>query len=96
MNLNRNDKILKMIRTQAVMRAELHRREESSRQDLRLTLEALQELTGLPRPELEAIAANVTAAYEPQERDFFSVKNQFLMVFSGLAVIGFFVWIFIR
>jgi len=59
-------------------------------------LDALQELTQLPRRELEAIAASVRACYEPEERDFFSVKNQFLMVFSGLALSGLLFWAFAR
>ena len=94
--MNREDKILQEIRRQAFICADQRDRVEETRQETRHTLDALQELTGLPRPELERIAATVRARYEPEEKDFFAVKNQLLMVFSGLALIGVFVWVAIR
>ena len=36
------------------------------------------------------------AFYEPEEKDFFSVKGQFLMVSSGLVLICLSIWAFIR
>jgi hypothetical protein len=94
--MNNEGEILTEIRRQAFIQADQRCREAQNRQDIQHTLEALQELTQLPRRELEAIAESVRACYEPEERDFFSVKNQFLMVSSGLALIGFFFLAFIR
>jgi len=83
-------------RRQTFIHADHRRRQEENRQDTGHTLDALQELTGLPRRELETIAANVRALYEPGKGDFFSVKNQFLMASSGLALICLLIWAFIR
>ena len=94
--MNKEEKILMEIRRQAFIHADQRCREEENRQDTGHTLDALQELTRLPRRELETIAANVRAFYEPEEGDFFSVKNQFLIVSSGLALICLSIWAFIR
>jgi hypothetical protein len=95
MTMNIEEKILTETRRRTFIRADRRGREEENRQDTRHTLDALQEVTGLPRRELEAIAADVRAFYEPEEKDFFSVKNQFLMVSSGLALICLSIWTFI-
>ena len=94
--MNKEEKILKEIRRRAFIHADRRGREAENRQGTRHTLDALQEVTGLPRPELETIAANVRAFHEPEERDFFSVKIQFLMVSSGLVLICLCIWAFIR
>jgi hypothetical protein len=96
MTMNKEEKILKEIRRRAFIHADRRGRKEENRQGSRLTLDALQEVTGLPRPELETIAANVRAFYEPEERDFFSAKSQLLMVSSGLVLICLSIWVFIR
>ena len=94
--MNIEEKMLKEIRRRAFVRYDQRCREERNLEGTRHTLDALQELTGLPRRELETIAANVRTFYEPEERDFFSVKNQFLMVSSSLTLIGLSIWTFIR
>jgi hypothetical protein len=94
--MNRDEEILKEIRRQALIHADQRCREERNRQDTQYTLDALQELTQLPRRELEAIAADVRAVYQPEDKYFFSVKNQFIMVFSGLALICLLLGAFIR
>jgi len=90
--MNNNKKILAEIRRQAFIRAHEYGRKKEDRQDTRYTLDALQELTGLPRHELENIAATVSTVYEPEEGGFFSVKNQFLVVSAGLVLSCLFVW----
>jgi hypothetical protein len=96
MMMNNEGEILKEIRRQAFIQADQRSREAQNRQDIRHTFDALQELTQLPRRELEAIAADVRAIHESEEKDFFSVKNQFMMVSSGLALICLLFWAFIR
>jgi hypothetical protein len=94
--MNVEDKILKEIRRRAFVLCDQRSREAENCQDIQHTIDALQELTGLPRLELETIAAGVRALYEQEETDFFSVKNQFLMVFSGLALTALSFWAFSR
>ena len=96
MTMTKEEKILKEIRERAFIRADRRCREEKNRQDTQHTLNALQEVTGVPRQELEAIAADVWALFGPEEKDFFSVKGQFLMVSSGLVLTCFSIWAFIR
>ena len=92
--MNKEEKILNEIRRQAFIRADQRCREEELVREARYTLDALQELTKLPRRELETIAAEVRARNLQEEKEFFSVKNQLLMVSSGLGFIGLLVWIF--
>ncbi len=84
------------IRRQAFILADQRRREAELTRETRYTLDALEELTGLPRRELESIAADVKTCGHQGERAFFSVKNQLWMVSSGLALISSLVWLFIR
>ena len=95
MKMDKEENLLEEIRRQALIRADQRRRQAELTRETRYTLEALRELTGLPRQELEAIAAEVKACNHQEAEAFFSVQNQLLMVSSGLALIGFFVWIFI-
>jgi hypothetical protein len=92
MKMNKDETILEEIRRQAFIRAGEHGREEKNRLDTRDTLKVLEQLTGLPRQELETIAANVRANHQPQAKDFFSVKNQFNMVLAGLALSCLAIW----
>ena len=94
--MNRDDKILEEIRRQAFIRARQKDREDEVRQRRRDTLDALQELTGLPRHELQAIAATVSTNCEREEKDFFSIKNQFLMVSAGLGLSCILFWAVFR
>lgn len=96
MKMNTEEKVLEEIRRQVFIRADQRRREAELSRETRYTLDALQALTGLPRRELETIAADVKARCHQEERDFFSVRNQFFIVFSGLALIGFFLWATVR
>jgi len=94
--MNKEEKILKEIRRRAFIQADRRCRVEKNRQDTQHTLNALQEVTAVPRQELEAIAADVWALFDPEEKDFFSVKGQFLMVSSGLVLTCLSIWAFIR
>ncbi len=94
--MDKKEKVLHEIRRRAFIRADQCRRQAELTRETRYTLDALQELTGLPRQELEAIAADVKACCHQESEAFFSVKNQLLMVFSGLALVAFSVWIFAR
>ena len=94
--MNRDEKILEEIRRQVFIRARQKDREDEVRRDTRYNLDVLQELTGLPRHELQYIAATVSTTCDREEENFFSIKNQFLMVSAGLGLCCFFIWIVSR
>jgi hypothetical protein len=83
------EKIRKEIRKRALERAEILRQEEQNLQKTGYTLNALQEVTGLPRPHLESIADEVTLSFQVASDGFFSIKNQILVAFgvSGFVMI---------
>ena len=49
------------------------------------TLEALAQVTGLPRPELQAITREVNLSFEMENEAFFSIKNQILLALGACA-----------
>lgn len=95
MKLKQIDKIQKEIRRRAFKRKDSLRKEREVMQTTQHTLEALQEVTGLPRAKLESIANEVRYSSKPYERDFFSIKNQFLMVFGSFGFFIFLIWMLI-
>jgi hypothetical protein len=95
MNFKQIDKIQKEIRRRAFERKDSLRKEQEKMQTTQHTLEALQEVTGLPRAELESIANEVRYSSKPYEKDFFSIKNQFLMVFGSFGFLIFLIWMLI-
>lgn len=84
MNLKLEAKIQKQIRNRAFERADTRRLERQNWQNTQHTLDALQDVTGLHRPELESIAHEVRRSLQTTSEKFFSIKNQILMTF-GLA-----------
>jgi hypothetical protein len=77
-------KIRKEIRKRAFERADILRQKHQNLQMTEYTLDALQDVTGLPRPDLESIADDIRLSRQIKHDDFFSIKNQILMTF-GLA-----------
>jgi len=95
MNLTKEERMQREVRRRVF---EHYHRLEEKRGSLEATghtLNALEEVTGLPRMTLETIALKVRHSYEPYEGDFFSIKNQFLMVFSSFGILTFFIWMLI-
>ena len=84
MNRKLEAKIRKEIRKRAFERADILRQKHQNLQMTEHTLDALQDVTGLPRPDLESIADDVRLSRQITHDDFFSIKNQILMTF-GLA-----------
>ena len=95
MNPKQIDKIQKEIRKKAFQRKDFLRQEKEKIQTTQYTLDALHEVIGLPREELESIANEVRYASKPYERDFFSIENQFLMVFGTFGCLIFLIWMLI-
>lgn len=89
-------KIQKEIRRHAFRHADVLRRERQLAAKTQHTLDALQEVTGLPRPELESVADAVKLSLQGTCEEFFSIKRQilitaglfgFILVFCGLVII---------
>ena len=89
MNHKLEAKIRKEIRKRAFECADILRQEKQNLQKTEYTLDALQEVTGLPRPHLESIADDVRLSRQMTRDDFFSIKNQILMTFGIAGLILF-------
>ena len=87
MNANTKKSIQQEIRRRAFERFDYLQEEKVNLQNSRHTLDALQEVTGLPRGELETIAEEVRCSIEAYEEKFFSVKNQTAMVFGSFGIL---------
>lgn len=84
MNHKSEAKIRREIRRCAFEHADVVRRKRHNLQRIRFTLDALHEVTALPRSELESIAEDARLSRQMTHDGFFSIKNQILMT-SGLA-----------
>ena len=93
--MNTAEKIQREIRRRAFDRADLHKQETADRQYTRNTMDALAEVTGLPRLELETIANEVRASYGTGGDVFFSIKNQIIMVGSALVPLFILIWLIV-
>ena len=82
MNRNLAAKIQKEIRRRAFEQADILRQEERHLQKTQHTLDALHEVTGLPRPQLDSIADEVKRSLHVTKEGFFSIKTQILMTLS--------------
>ena len=86
MSANRENKILKEIRRRAFARSDALLQEHECAQATDHTLDALGEVTGLARIELETIVGEVRYAFKPYDKDFFSIKNQIALVCGPLGI----------
>lgn len=92
MNRKLEEKIRKEIRKRAFEHSDRLQQERHNVQNIQYTLDALQEVTGLPHQELEAIAQDVKISFEVSGDEFFSIKNQILLAFGAVGFVIFFVW----
>jgi hypothetical protein len=83
MNCTLDAKIQREIRRRAFERVDALRHERQIQARTQYTLDALQEVTGLHRPELESIADAVKHSLRGTRDEFFSLKRQILIT-SGL------------
>ena len=82
MNRKQEAKIQKEIRRRAFEQADAWQAEKLQSQRTKHTLDALHEVTGLPQPQLESIADEITLSLQVTNERFFSIKNQILMTLS--------------
>ena len=90
---NRENIMQKEIRRRAFLRSDALVVENEYSQATQNTLDALEDVTGLPRPELESIANEVSYAFKPYDTDFFSIKNQIVTVLGSLGVLIVLFWL---
>ena len=92
MNPKLETKIQKEIRRRAFERADRYRQKQQLRQKTQHTLVALQEVTGLPRPELDSIAEDIKRSLQVNNEFFFSIKTQILITLGVSAFILILSW----
>jgi len=79
------EKIQEEIRRRALEQSDSLQRESQKLVHTQDTLDALEEMTGLPRAELEKIAKEVRSSHDQDH--FFSIKRQILLtLILGLAL----------
>jgi hypothetical protein len=80
-------KIQAEIRRRAFERANHRILGQNHMQNDGFTLDALEEVTGLSRSELEQIAAEVRASFVRPRRDYFSIKAQLILVLGSIGIL---------
>jgi hypothetical protein len=91
MNHKLGERINKEIRRRAFEQSDRLQQARQNRQGVKHTLDALHAVTGLPRPELKAIAKEAMLSFEVSTEKFFSIKNQILIAsstFSGVVILA--------
>ena len=83
--MKRNDRIQREIRRRAFDRMDFLARQKANALNTRHTIDALQQVTGLARPELESIAGEVSTQFAADGDNFFSIKDQ-LFVSGAVSV----------
>ena len=84
---NRENIMQKEIRRRVFLRSDALVSENDYLQATNDTLDALEDVTGLPRTELESIANEVSYAFKPYDPDFFSIKNQLVTVLGSFGIL---------
>lgn len=79
------DRIQREIRKRAFDRRDSLARQADRAQRTQATIDALEQVTGLSRSELERIAGEVAVSFKPDKDDFFSVRRQ--LILTGFTVI---------
>ena len=87
MNPKLGEKVKKEIRRRAFEQSERLQHERQNLQGVKHTLDALQEVTGLPRSKLNTIANEAMRSFEVPTERFFSIKNQILIVSSACSCV---------
>ena len=95
MDADFEEKLRKEIRKRAFARWDRLRHEKQRRQDIQHNLDALYEVTGLSRSELESIARDARMSCMYHDENFFSIKNQVLAAGAIIGVVFIVVCLFI-
>ncbi len=87
MNCALEAKIQREIRRRAFERADELRHKRQYLARTQYTLDALEEVTGLHRPELKSIADAVKLSLRGTQDEFFSLKRQILITFGIFSIV---------
>ncbi len=93
MNHKLGERIKKKIRRRAFEQSDRLQQERQNLRGIKHTLDALHEVTGLPRPELKAIANEALLCFEVSTEKFFSIKNQILIASSAFSCVVILAWL---
>jgi hypothetical protein len=93
MNHKLGERITKEIRRRAFEQSDRRQQKMQHLQSVKHTLDALHAVTGLPRPQLKAIADETMLGFELRSEEFFSIKNQILIVSSAFSFVVFLAWL---
>jgi hypothetical protein len=93
MNQELGEKVKKEIRRRAFEQSARRQQQRQIRQGVKHTLDALNEVTGLPRPELNAIANDAMLCFVKNTERFFSIKNQILIASSAFGCVVLVAWL---
>lgn len=88
-----HSKMLGTLRHRVLLAADRRRRENRQKRDLRNTISALQEVTGMKPVELEAIADRVQREHASRSDRFFSVPVQIAWVAIPVLLAAMTVWL---
>ena len=93
--MNTDDRIQREIRKRAFDRMDSLARQTASAQHTQDTIDALEQVTGLARSELESIAGEVTASFTADKDDFFSVRDQLIISVSTFIPLLITIWLMV-
>ena len=93
--MNTGDRIQREIRKRAFDRMDSFARQTASAQHTQDTIDALEQVTGLARSELESIAGEVTASFTADKDDFFSVRDQLIISVSTFIPLLITIWLMV-
>ena len=96
MNHKLGERIKKKIRRRAFEQSDRLHQERQNLRGVKHTLDALHEVTGLPRPELKAIANEAMLCFEVSAEKFFSIKNQILIASSAFSCVVILAWLLFK
>jgi len=94
--MNLADRIQREIRRRAFDRMDLLQRQSARAQLTQHTIDALEQVTGLPRLELETIAGQVNGFFNAESDGFFSIKDQLIISAAVFIPVLIFIWLTIR
>ena len=94
--MKRDDRIQREIRRRAFDRMDLLARQKADALHTRHTIDALEQVTGLARLELESIAGEIKALSAADEDSFFSIKDQLIVSGAVFVPVLILIWLMVR
>lgn len=93
--MNTDDRIQREIRRRAFERMDILEQQTACAQATRDTIDALEQVTGLPRLDLEKMAGEVSASFAADDDEFFSINDQLIISASMIISMLVITWLMI-